>query len=196
MEISGFLFFLFPAVLMLLMLAPLGRGTRVHTVLIAASPKTVWDTYFFHVGRRNYRQLIRLDAAEILSQAPLTVRLTGRSDLVPFNLVTVYDVFEPCRRYRVCVAQQGSHVLDEHEKIIEDGELTEEAGGTRLTYTMSFRRRGLILPWIARGRSDANLRNLKRVCEGDEPEVALKWRGWTYAFWAALVLISLWLGMS
>jgi len=196
METTGFLLFLLPAVLLFLMLAPLGRGTRVHSISIAASSKAVWDTHFFHVGRRNYRQLIRFDNAEVLSQAPLTVRLTGKTDLGSFNVVTVYDLFEPYRRYRLHVAEQDGNIVDEHEKIIEDGEIQEEAGGTRLCITMRFPRRGIVLPWLARGRTDANLRNLKRVCEGGEPERTLKWRGWTYAFFATLVLVALWLGMN
>lgn len=126
---------------------------------IAAPPQQVWDTYFIHIRKADYRPGTKVIEAEIVNEAPLTVRATLQHDIAsrPRQIVMIYDLYEPYSRYRLRLDGSG---------LTEEGELTPETGGTRLRTRVIGRRRGLLLPWIARRRVERNLAALKAVCEG------------------------------
>ena len=106
-----------------------GRRTRSHSVFIAATPKTVWDTFFFHVGQVNYRSGFRILSADILSRDPLTVRTTAQLDLdaTPVGIVTVYDLYEPYRRYRSHISHDAIVGTDKQRETAEEEEYEETA---------------------------------------------------------------------
>ena len=214
---------------------PRGRRTRSHTIWIAADPKTVWNTFFFHVGGINFRPGIHKRSAEVLATDPLIVRTVSQLDLrsTPSVSTMTYDAYEPHRYYRAHLsprdivteaeeieaeeqqevavqetqaaapaddgtlsdlpgeAEVGNHNLEaeaddlegddepDDPPIFEEGELQEEAGGTRLTLRIHSHSRGFLVPWTARRRTDRNLLSLKRVCEGGDPlppHEPLKWQ--------------------
>jgi hypothetical protein len=76
--------------------------------------------------------------------------------------------------------------------VIEEGELEQVAGCTRLSIAFAAPVTGWLLPWAWERRLNAELRALKEVCEGREPEAPrgplaeLQW--WRWAIWAGLGL--------
>ena len=156
------------------------RVTHRYEIVIAASAKTVWDTYFVHIKKADYRPGTWLVDATVLSEAPLTVRITAQPDFSsePMQTTVVYDVWEPYRRYRL-------HVED--SDIVEEGTLTPDGAETRLQRVITTPMRGSLLPLLARRRVERNQRALKEVCEGREvppPRGALpqlvsrRWESW------------------
>ncbi|HEX3431177.1 MAG TPA: hypothetical protein VHT03_09840 [Rhizomicrobium sp.] len=142
---------------------PRGSGTDRYEQFIAAPAKTVWDIYFVHVNKVDYRPGTRVLEAVTLQEHPLTVRLVLQSDLAsaPAEFTEVFDLYKPYSRYRL---------HDIAESLLEEGEFIPEAAGTRLRTQVSSVRHGWILPWIARRRVRRNLRALKDVCEGRQTE--------------------------
>lgn len=132
---------------------------------VAAPPQTVWETYFVHVKKADYRPGTRVLDAEILSQEPLTVRLKLQFNYAaaPVEQVLVYDLYEPFARYRLRARDGGGG-------IVEEGDLTPEEGGTRLRISITGKRRGWVLPALVRRRVKRNQQALKAVCEGRDPE--------------------------
>jgi hypothetical protein len=108
---------------------PRGRVTHRFETFIAAPPKTIWDTYFAHVNKADYRPGTRLLDAHIVRQAPLTVAITVQQGWFsgPRRVVFVYDVYEPYSRYAL---QQAGRDL------MEEGEFIAEPGGTRLRFSI------------------------------------------------------------
>ena len=137
---------------------PRGRVTHRFETFIGAPPKTVWDTYFVHVNKADYRPFSRLLDAQIVKSAPLTVRITVQQGWLsgPRRVVFVYDVWEPYSRY--CLEQTGSDLM-------EEGIFIEEPGGTRLRFSISATMRGFVMPTLARWRVRRNQRALKSYCE-------------------------------
>jgi len=159
----------FAAVLLLVLLAvawPRGRMTHRYELFVAAPPQAVWDTYFMHVNKTDYRPGTKIIDAEIVSGAPLTVRATVQQDIAaqPRQIVMTYDLYEPYTRYRL--RAEGSDVVEEGEFVAEP---SSSQGGTRLRVSVTGRRRGLLLPWMARRRVLRNHEALKAVCEGRPP---------------------------
>ncbi len=164
---------------------PRGRVTHRYEIFVAASPQTVWDTYFIHVRKADYRPGTRVIDATILSDHPLTVRLELQFDIAstPTELMLTYDIYEPYVRYRVREAGGDS---------VEEGEFAAEPGGTRLRVAVTMPMRGFLLPLLARRRVERNQQALKDVCEGRQPRArrgALRpwgrWEGWIV--WALVV---------
>jgi hypothetical protein len=221
-RISALALFGLSGLLYLVVYLPRGYRMRTHSVLIAADVKTVWDTFFFHISRVNFRPGFQKKQAEILCEDPLIIRTTSQIDLAntPSVSVMFYDVYEPYRRYRSHLAPEDivteaehieheaeqesaplppsevtsqaadvdEYVTDEDEageasgtRIYEEGEVAAEAGGTRLTLRIHSPWRGFLLPWMARRRTERNLRSLKRVCEGLPPLPAHQPLSWTFA---------------
>jgi hypothetical protein len=147
-------------ILYLFMGIPMGRLTHYYDVFVAAEPKTVWNTYFIHVRGSDYRPGTRVLGYEILSESPLTVRITAKLRFLPMpvNIVSTYDVSEPYTRYK----ERGGIGSIE---IVEEGELVSEPGGTRLQIAINAPRRGLLLPLLARHRVERNMRAPQDVCE-------------------------------
>ena len=149
------------AIFYVLIQMPLGRLTHYYDVFVAADPKAVWDTYFIHVRGSDYRPRTRVLGYEVLSQNPLTVRITVKPYFspIPVNVVTTFDLYEPYTRYR----ERGGIGSIE---AVEEGEFVSEPSGTRLHVAITAPRRGLLLPWIARRRVQRNMRALRDACEG------------------------------
>ena len=151
------------AILGVLLCWPRRPGVDRYETFIAAAPREVWDTYFIHVRKADYRPGTRVLDAVTIAEEPLTVRITLQFDLnvEPTEVVLVYDVWEPYTRYRVRARESAK---------FEEGEFIAEAGGTRLKVAVTGPRRGWILPWIVRRRVERHQLALKAVCEGREPE--------------------------
>jgi hypothetical protein len=170
---------------------PRGRVTHRYEVFIAAPPQTVWDTYFVHINKVDYRPGTKLIDVKIVREAPLTVRATVQHDIMsePRTVVFIYDVYEPYSRY--CLEQAGSDFM-------EEGEFIAEPGGTRLRVNITGKMRGFVLPWIARRRVRRNQQALKTVCEGHatpQPRAPLpraaRWEVWLAAALLAAVFLPL-----
>ena len=160
-KVTGVLLLLGTAFLIVLLL-PRGPQTRRHSVFIAADPRTVWETYFFHAGRRDFRPGVRFLSCEILAEKPLTVSYTAQVDYAsrPVTVVVSYDVYEPYRRFRAST-DDGA--------IVEEGELEQVSGGTCLRSATTAPKRGWLLPSAARRRDEQGFYALKDVCEGRDP---------------------------
>lgn len=165
--------------------------THRYELFVAAPPQTVWDTYFIHVKKADYRPGTRVLDAAILSEKPLIVRLKLQSDLAakPMQMVLRYDLYEPYSRYRLKNARSG---------IAEEGAFAAEAGGTRLRLTISGPQRGLLQPFLARRRVERNQQALKAVCEGRPAPSPLgplprpaPWEGWAVLVAVPLLFVPL-----
>jgi hypothetical protein len=150
-----------------------GRRERKSAIFIAADPETVWNAYFTHVRGCNYRPATRLLSSEILSRGPLTVRDTWQCEYVttPLRTISVYEIYEPHHRYRVRAQIEPAVVPPNYE----EGELRQEANGTWLRYTATSPsgpdpRGKWLVQWLARRQDERNLKALKDVCEGRQPE--------------------------
>src|SRR5579863_3644905 len=150
-----------------------GRRERKCAIFIAADPKTVWNAYFSHERGCDYRPGRRLLSSEILSHGPLTVRDTWQSEFLsrPVRGISFYEIYEPYDRYRV----RGGIEPAVEPPFYEDGELRQEANGTWLRYTVTSPsgpdpRGKRLLQWLARRQDERNLKALKDVCEGRQPE--------------------------
>ena len=178
----------FAAALLLVLLAfvwPRGRMTHRYEVFVAAPPRAVWDTYFIHINKTDYRPGTKIIDAEIVSEAPLTVRATLQQDIAaqPRQVVMTYDVYEPYTRYRL--RAEGSDLVEEGEFAAEP---SGSQGGTRLRVSVTGRRRGLLFPWIARRRVLRNHEALKAVCEGRPPPLPQRGPLPADARWEGLVV--------
>lgn len=154
-----------------------GRRERNYAIFIAADPKTVWDAYFSHVRGCNYRPGRRLLASEILSHGPLTVRDTWQWEYLssPVHTICIYEVYEPYHRYRL----RGGVEPTQDPLMHEEGEFQSEANGTWLRNTVTDPsapdpRGKWLIQWLARRQTTRNLKALKDICEGRQPEA---WRG-------------------
>ena len=149
------------AIFYVLIQMPLGRLTHHYDVLVAADPKAVWDTYFIHVRGSDYRPGTRVLGYEILSENPLTVRITVKPNFLPMpvKVVSTYDLYEPYTRYKL-------HGGISSIEIVEEGEFVSEPNGTRLHVAITAPRRGLLLPWLARRQAEKRFGALQDVCEG------------------------------
>jgi hypothetical protein len=148
-------------ILYFLIVMPRGRLTHNYEVFIAAEPKTVWDTFFIHVRGCDYRPGTRLLGYEVLSENPLTVRITVKANFLPMPLsvVETFELYEPYARYKL---RGGIGSV----QLAEEGEFVSEPGGTRLRFAVTAPRRGLLLPLLARRRVERNICALQDVCEG------------------------------
>src|SRR6267378_3529997 len=101
------------------------RVTHRYELCVAAAPQTVWDNYFVHVNKANYRPGTRIIDAIVVSEQPLTVRVALQYDIdsTPAEYLLVYDLYEPHTRYRLRRSDSD---------FVEEGEFLSEAGGTRL----------------------------------------------------------------
>jgi hypothetical protein len=135
------------------------RVTHRYELFIAAPPQRVWDNYFVHISKKDYRPGTRILDAVVVSAEPLTVRVRLQFDIssAPAEYLLIYDLYEPYTRYRL-------HRDD--SKFIEDGEFTPESGGTRLRIAISGPMFGFVLPQLARRRVERNQQALRDVCEG------------------------------
>jgi hypothetical protein len=169
---------------------PRGLVTHRYEVFIAAPPKTVWDTYFVHINKSDYRPGTRLLDVEILNESPLTVRATLQQDIAsqPRQVVFTYDVYEPYASYRLGEATRG---------LLEEGEFVAEPGGTRLRVAITGRMFGFIMPALARRRVEHNQLALKQTCERQKvpsPRPSLprpaRWEAWIVLAVPASLLLS------
>ena len=169
---------------------PRGLVTHRYEVFIAAPPQTVWDTYFVHINKTDYRPGTRILEAEILDKSPLTVRVTLQHDIAsqPRQVVFTYDVYEPYSRYRL---------RDRASGLLEEGEFAAEPGGTRLRVTITGRMFGFIVPALARRRVERNQLALKQACEGQPvppPRPPLprpaRWEAWVVLAVPTSLLLS------
>ena len=137
------------------------RVTHRYELFVAAAPQTVWDNYFVHINKANYRPGTRVIDATVVAERPLTVRIKLQYDITdePTAYLLVYDVYEPYTRYRL--RRSGSN-------FVEEGEFLSEPGGTRLHMAVTGPMRGFVLPLLARRRVERNQRALRDFCEGRE----------------------------
>lgn len=154
---------------LLWLMLPSGPGTADHAVFVRAPAQVVWDTFFMHVGRVDYRRGRRILNIETLATAPLTIRATVQHDIetAPHVATYAFPLYEPPHRYRLeTLRSDGSPAGD---GLVEAGELTEAEGGTwlRLTVTRTGGR-GMppLLRWLAKRRVDRNMADLAAWCEG------------------------------
>jgi hypothetical protein len=137
-----------------------------HAVFVRASAQAVWNTYFMHVERAEYRPGRRILNIERLSESPLTIRATIRMDYAasPSVLTYAFPLYEPPRRYRLePVAAPGNPLT---RGFGEAGELVEQDGGTWLRMTVQVPRGLALSGWLAGRRIRQNLRALAAYCEG------------------------------
>ena len=178
----------FAAVVLLVLLAfvwPRGRMTHRYKLFIAAPPQAVWNTYFMHINKTDYRPGTKIIDAEIVSETPLTVRATVQHDIAaqPRQIVMTYDLYEPYTRY--LLRAEGSELVEEGEFVAEP---SGSQGGTRLRVSVTGPRRGLLVPWMARRRVLRNHAALKAVCEGRPPPLPQRGPLPAEARWEALVV--------
>ena len=150
-----------------------GRREREFEIRIAADPKTIWDIYFGHVSGCDYRPGTRLLSAEIVSQEPLTVRSTWQVDYLskPAHTTSVYEIYQPYTHYRLRGVVDDPPAQGAVDVGYEEGELRQQADGTRLSLTIiSPSDPRWLVQWLAGRRIKRNLAALKDVCEGRWPE--------------------------
>lgn len=199
----------------LLLLKPRGRQTHRFDVFIAAAPETVWNTYLFHCGHRDYRPGMRILSSTIVAQTPLTVRYEMQADYAttPSTVTFVYDLYEPYTRYRL--TYHAAHDDDDSEEsktlaedsnsaeaqFVEEGVFEPVATGTRLHVAITSPMMGFVLPWAAYRRTTRNFRALKQVCEGRTPEpprgplpATPAWEG--SVFWVGFLVVVAWSFMT
>jgi hypothetical protein len=135
------------------------RVTHRYELFIAAPPQRVWDNYFVHISKKDYRPGTRILDAVVVSEQPLTVRVRLQFDIssAPAEYLLIYDLYEPYTRYRL-------HRDD--SEFSEEGEFIAESGGTRLRIAMTGPMFGFVLPSLARRRVERNQQALRDVCEG------------------------------
>ncbi|MBV9017221.1 MAG: hypothetical protein JO213_10585 [Alphaproteobacteria bacterium] len=135
------------------------RVTHRYELFIAAPPQRVWDNYFVHISKKDYRPGTRILDAAVVSPQPLTVRVRVQFDIssTPAEYLLIYDLYEPYTRYRL-------HRDD--SKFIEEGQFIPESGGTRLRIGITGPMFGFVLPLLARRRVERNQQALRDVCEG------------------------------
>ena len=135
------------------------RVTHRYELFVAAAPQTVWDNYFVHINKANYRPGTRILDATVVAEQPLTVRVTLQYDITnePAEYLLIYDLYEPYTRYRLRRSDSD---------FVEEGEFLSAAGGTRLCMAVTVPMHGFILPLLARRRVERNQRALKDLCEG------------------------------
>jgi hypothetical protein len=135
------------------------RVTHRYELFVAAAPQTVWDNYFVHVNKTNYRPGTRIIDATVVSEQPLTVRVALQYDIdsTPAEYLLVYDLYEPYTRYRLRRSDSD---------FVEEGEFLGEPGGTRLHLAITGPMHGFVLPLLARRRVERNQRALRDLCEG------------------------------
>jgi hypothetical protein len=166
-----------------------------HSVFVRAPAQAVWDAYFMHVRRADYRLGRRILDIETLSRDPLTIRATVQMDYCETpNIVTyAFPLYDPPRRYRIKTLSVDNDA--DASEVAEEGELVEQNGGTLLRFTVRVPRSPWIATWIAGRQVRDNLRALAAFCEGlpvpqpRPPLRARRWEGWL--FWAAFLVIIL-----
>ena len=79
------------------------RVTHRYELFVMAPPQTVWDNYFVHVNKTDYRPGTHLIDAVVVSERPLTVRVALQYDITsePAEYLLVYDLYEPYTRHRL-----------------------------------------------------------------------------------------------
>jgi hypothetical protein len=133
--------------------------THRYELFVMAPPQTVWDNYFVHVNKTDYRPGTHLIDAVVVSERPLTVRVALQYDITsePAEYLLVYDLYEPYTRHRLRRSDSD---------FVEEGEFLSEASGTRLRIAVTGPMRGFVLPLLARRRVERSQRALKDLCEG------------------------------
>jgi len=142
--------------------AAFGRRRRVthrYELFIATPPQTVWNNYFVHISKKDYRPGTRIIDATVVSEQPLMVRVRLQYDITgtPTDYLLIYDLYEPYTRYRL-------HRDD--SDFVEEGEFIAEAGGTRIRIAVTGQMYGFVLPLLARRRVERNQQALRDLCEG------------------------------
>ena len=158
-----------------LLLRPRPLPPRRHAVFVRASAQTVWDAYFMHVRRAEYRPGRRIVNIETLSQAPLTIRATIQMDYLsaPSVFTYAFPLYDPPHRYRLEQVGAGG--------LAEDGTLQEQDGGTWLRLSVQSARSVPLAVWLARRRVRQNLEALAIYCEGGTPppqRPPIRWTRW------------------
>lgn len=146
----------------LALLAAFGRPRRVthrYELFIAAAPQRLWNTYFVHISKKDYRPGTHIIDAAVVSEQPLTVRIRLQYDITstPDEYLLIYDLYEPYTRYRV---------RRDDSDFAEEGEFLAESGGTRLRIAVTGQMYGFVLPLLARRRVERNQQALRDLCEG------------------------------
>ncbi len=159
---------------------------RRYAVFVRAPAQTVWDAYFMHVCRAEYRPGRRILNIETLSQSPLTIRATIQMDYVSAPSVITYSfpIHQPPHRYRL--EQAGPTGL------AEEGTLQEQDGGTLLRVSVQSPLTRPLVAWLAGKRVRQNMRALAIYCEGGTPppqRPPIRWTWWEAPLALAALLL-------
>jgi hypothetical protein len=170
-------------------------GEVAHAVFVRAPAQAVWDAYFMHVARADYRPGRRILGIETLAHDPLTIRATVQMDYAsaPNTLTYAFPLYEPPRRYRL--DQLSIDGAPMKHAYVEHGELVEQDGGTWLRFAVAVPDAPWLLGWIAGRRVRQNLRALAAYCEGrpvPRARPALRFGWWEGCLgWAAILVLVL-----